>query len=651
MRHILVSGFLIAITLAVYHPARNYGFINYDDPMYVTNNPVVQAGLSPNSVMQAFTDRSISLWTPLTILSYQLEVEVFGVSAPVMHRTNIALHALNAILLYLLLFRLTTRPWPSLFVAALFAVHPTHVESVAWITERKDVLSTAFWLLTCHSWLKYVRSNSARAYAASMVLFILALLSKPMVVTLPIALIILDFWPLNRLRSVSDLGPLIKEKLPLLLLSCASAVQTIVTQPPGGPESQVNVIERLVNPLVAYVDYLNITFIPTRLAAVYPQPLDGYSIAYVLSCAAALAMLTIVALTLSCRAPYLAAGWAWFILTMGPVSGVIPLRSVLVADRFTYIPTIGLFIAVVWSAYHIVQAAHRLPQRWLAPTTVVVGGLLVAVLGALAASQVRLWKDTETLFRDAVRKTGPNVVAYTQLAATFLEESRLDEAKTYAQAALDLYPKFTVANDIMAELHIAENSFAAAIPFLEEASRNQKRRPSVLQRLGAAHHALGNLESAEKHYRASIRASEESGRLSEEAVTGLIQVLIATDRLDEAETVVLANLQNLPESGYFYFLAGNVAGAQGRDSLAAARFQAAIRLDPDLKFAWLNLGNLVARRGDLPRAIECFKRAVEIDPDYLLAHRNLAHAFSELGDVDQARRHRAAAEALAGRVP
>jgi tetratricopeptide (TPR) repeat protein len=416
-------GVLVALA---YAQVGGFGFVAYDDGLYVAENAVVQRGLTVEGVAWAFTTLTASNWHPLTWLSLMVDVSVFGVDAGWLHRVNVLWHLANALLLWVVLERFTGARWRSWLVAALFAVHPLHVESVAWISERKDVLSTFFWLLAMGAWRAYVERPSARRYAGVAGLLLLGLLSKPMVVTLPVVLLLLDVWPLGRLGDGPGVGarlrPLVLEKVPLLALSAASSVVTVVAQHLGGATATAEGVPyagRLGNALLAAAFYLQKTFWPAGLAVFYPNPaIDpaGLPPGRVIVSALVLAALSAIVLWQRRRRPYLLFGWLWFWVTLLPVIGLVQVGLQGMADRYTYVPLVGIFVALAWLVPEVGRAT---PARRIALHVAALATILALAIAARA--QAGHWRDTFTLFDHAARVTEGNWLAWKNLGVVHHE--------------------------------------------------------------------------------------------------------------------------------------------------------------------------------------------------------------------------------------
>jgi tetratricopeptide (TPR) repeat protein len=417
----LYAGLLLAlVTLVTFLPVTGHDFVRFDDPLYVTRNSQVQAGLTGEGLVWALTANVASNWHPLTLLSHMLDCQLYGMNPRGHHLTSLLLHVLNTVLLFEVLRRMTGSTWRSAAVAALFGLHPTHVESVAWVAERKDVLSGLFWILTMGAWHRYTQEPSRRRYLIVMLCLALGLLSKPMVVTLPAVLVLLDIWPLRR-------GVRIKEKLPLFALSVASAVVTVVAQSYSLASTEAfPVSHRLFNAVLSYVKYLWMTIAPHGLAVFYPMPLT-FSAWQVALAALLLAALTALAFLAVRRAPYVTVGWLWYLGTLVPVIGLVQVGGQAMADRYTYLPSIGLFLIVAWG----------LPERKTAMVAVAAAVLALAIGTRL---QLRHWVDSEALFRHAAAVTERNYLAHLNLAQILAEQNRQAESLEQFRQALAIRP-------------------------------------------------------------------------------------------------------------------------------------------------------------------------------------------------------------------
>jgi hypothetical protein len=486
----VVGMFLVVATLAVYWHVADNEFFNLDDYDYVLDNPNVRSGLTWDSVGWALTAFHAANWHPLTWWSLQLDCQLFGPHPAGFHRTNLFLHALNTVLLFWALRRLTGAIWPSAWVAALFALHPAHVESVAWVAERKDVLSTCFWLLTILAYLRYVERPGWYRYLAVALIFALGLMAKPMLVTLPFVLLLLDYWPLERTewsvvsgewygRPTTHHSPLtthhepspalIGEKIPLFLLAAGASVLTLMAQMKGNlvtPLDEIAFPDRIANALVAYVRYIGIMLWPHDLAAFYPHPRDAWRLAggewWVAGAALVLAAITVLCWRGRRRHPYLIMGWLWYLGTLVPVIGLVQVGTQAMADRYTYVPFIGLFIIVVWGLNDL-WARCGFPQAALAG----LAGLTLVFLMLPTWLQVVYWSDSITQWRHTLDVTVDNYVAHLNLGMAYRSEGKRREALHHAaEASLsreEALRQFMLALRLRPDLPVTHNGVGVAL--------------------------------------------------------------------------------------------------------------------------------------------------------------------------------------------
>jgi hypothetical protein len=496
---------LAGVTLVPYLQVIDHNFITLDDDLYVTNNPPVLAGLTWQGVKWAFTAQHSSNWHPLTWLSHMLDSELYGSWAGGHHLTNILFHLANTILLFLFLAWVTQALWPSALVAALFALHPLHVESVAWVSERKDVLSTFFWIATMWAYAGYATSSTVWRYLAVVFLFVLGLMAKPMLVTLPFVLLLLDFWPLGRVKGLAPVpalslgGPpqpepakqsywrLIYEKIPLFALSAVSCLLTMSAQSHSGSVMPLDIRPlgpRIANALVAYVKYVVKMFWPPPMAMFYPlTPVPWWQ-----AMAAAVVLLTVTALMLSRakRSPYLAVGWLWYVGTMVPVIGLVQVGGQAMADRYTYIPFIGLFIIVAWGIFEL-TASWRFQKAILALGTAVV---LVACWWATWV-QIGYWRNSETLFLHAIRVTGPNYIAFNHLGMDYSNRGKINQAIIMYKNAIRAASAYPPAYNNLGIIYANQGKFDQAIALFKKAIQLTPGNPSYHRNLALAYEKMG----------------------------------------------------------------------------------------------------------------------------------------------------------------
>jgi len=605
----LVAAALLALVGLLYGPPAHHDFVPFDDPNSVLENPPVREGLSWDSVRWAFTESHSANWHPLTWLSHVLDCELFGLDAGAHHLVNAALHALNAVLLLAALRRLTGRFWPSAAVALLFAVHPLRVESVAWIAERKDVLSGTFAMLTLLAWNAYARRGGTGRYLAVALLFALGLMAKPMLVTLPLVLLLLDLWPLRRwprgaaaeegalvgpspARPASPAG-LLLEKLPLLILSAASAVVTAAAQEEGGAIRSADVLpmaSRLVNTPLAYVAYLRKLVWPVDLACFYPHPaLVRHEAGETLAPSAWLAAALLVALTVAVlvaarrsrgRLSYLAVGWLWFAGMLVPVIGLVQVGAQSMADRYAYLPVVGLELAVVWAVADLVR---RRPGARVAAVVA-----LLAAAGALALrarDQVPTWRDSVTLYRHAVAVTQDNFMAHNNLGLLLAQQGDLEGADHHLGESVRIRPQYFRPWINLGNTALARGNHEEAAARYRRALLLRPDDADAHNNLGAALEAMGELGAAAQHRAQALRLRPAFF----EAAYGLGLLAIRLDDLDRARRNIAHALRLRPELAEGHNNLGMIHRLQG--DLAAARrsFEEALRLRPGYETAQANL--------------------------------------------------------------
>jgi Tfp pilus assembly protein PilF len=626
---------LAALALAVYLPVRQAGFLTYDDQHYVRENPHVSSGLTAANAAWAFTAFSAGNWHPLTWISHMADCQIFGLDPAGHHLVNALLHALNAALLFHVFARLTGAPWRSLFLAALFAVHPLNVESVAWIAERKNVLSTLFWLLTLAAYHRYVLRPGTGRYLAVAGAFALGLLSKPMVVTLPLVLLLLDFWPLGRLDPRARDAPrvarrLVLEKVPLLALAAASALLTVLAQRAGGAITSLQDIPfglRVANALTAYVRYLGKAAWPAELSAFYPHP--GAALPLWKPALAGLVLVAVSAAVVR-AAPargYLPVGWFWYLGTLVPVIGLVQVGSQAMADRYAYVPLIGVFLVAVWGLGDLL--ARRPRELALA------GACAVAALAAAARHQVARWHDSRALFEHALRVTEGNDVAHLNLGIVEAQERRWDRAGAHFQEALRVRPDSVEALTQMGVALAQQGRTEEAVGRLQAALALNPGWADAHANLGVALLRQGRTEEAIRHLRQAVALAPEAP----EAQANLAAALARNGDREEAMRSLAAAGRLAPGSAAVRSRMGSVLLAEGRLDDAASHFEAALALDPGRADALNGLGVLLMRKGDLPGAVVRYTAALAADPRQADAHANLGEALLRQGKLEEARAH------------
>lgn len=601
---------LLLTIAALYGQVHDFQFVNYDDPDYVLENPHVRGG----DARWAFTSMEHANWFPLTWLSHMLDVEMFGLRSGAHHLTSVAIHALSTLLLFGLLRKITGERWPSAFVAFVFAAHPLHVESVAWIAERKDVLCALFFILTLWAYARYVERPGALRYVVMLVAFGCGILSKAMIVTLPFVVLLMDVWPLRRFSKKVWV-----EKIPLFALSAVAAVIAYVAQQRGGAvSSQIPFGLRLENAAVSYVTYIAQFFWPAKLAVFYPFPGAVPAWEWV---AAVLVLIAIT--TVATRSAAVAVGWLWYLGTLVPVIGLVQIGWQSRADRYTYIPFIGFSIALAWGFSALVKQ-----HRWLAAPVAAWAGAICAATFVQAAT----WRDSITVFEHALKVTDGNYVAHNNLGAALRHAGRRADALPHFEEAIRLRPQYPEAQNNLGEALLAAGRVDDALPHVAEALRLDPKLPEAHVNMGAIYNKRGQPGRAEAEYRAALELNPSSA----EAHDGLAVVLTDTNRTEEALQHALKAVALNPADADAHYNLGRLYGLSGRTDQAIEQFRETVRLEPASAAAHFNLGTAYAQKDQMNEAVAEFQAALRYKPDYVGAHFNLGSALARLGRYDDA---------------
>jgi tetratricopeptide (TPR) repeat protein len=565
---IFVYSALIFGTLLVFWQVHNFDFIIYDDGSYVYQNPHVLNGLTAGGVDWAFTTCPLGYWQPLTWLSLMVNSQLFGPGPGWFHLVNVFLHLANTLLLFAVLRKMTSAIWPSAFVAALFAIHPMHVESVAWISERKDVLSTLFWFLTMFAYVRYVEKPSIGRYVMAIIFFALGLMSKPMLVTLPFVLLLLDYWPLNKIRNPqSAIRNILFEKVPFFILAAVSSVVTFLTQKAGGviyDTKTVPLADRVGNAFLSYARYICKLFWPRELAIFYP--FDAGSIVFwqAAMCLVLLIVISALAIYFGRNRKYLPVGWFWFTGVLVPVIGFVKFTGSSYADRFTYIPYIGLFIMLAWGLPELISGR---PYR-----KIVLGPAMIIVLAALGISayqQAGYWKDSFTLFSRAIEVTQNNVVAYNELGNAYLSAGRSQEAAEVYKQAIKIKP---------------DNAKA-------------------YNNLGVAYFSVGSFKDAAQAYKQAIKIKPDYAEAYNNLGAAYVNIGSFPDALESCSQAIKIK----PDFAQAYYNLGIIYDKLGRWQDSIEAYKKAIKVRPGYTDAHNNLGNAYLMINDKDSALEEYK--------------------------------------------
>ena len=622
---LLAAILLCLLTVGVFLPVVRFDFVHWDDDAYVLDNPRVQAGLNADNVAWAFTTIHFGYYYPLTWLSHMVDCGLYGLWAGGHHATSLLFHVANVLLLFAALSRMTGAVWRSAIVAALFAVHPQHVESVAWIAERKDVLSTFFGLLAILAYARYARQPSVSRYVGVLSCFFLGLLAKPMIVTLPAILLLIDYWPLGRWPSTPRGGGwrLVREKLPLLAAVPLFGALTYVAQRKINAVASVDAIpidERAANALISGVGYIVKMFAPIKLTAFYTHPRAHVSFTLAVCSAVALLAATVASLRFGRRHRYLAVGWLWYLVALAPVIGLIQVGDQSSADRYTYFAFVGLFLLLVWGAAEVCEG-------WLARRPVTAGVMATAVVLALALrahDQVAMWKDSETLFTTMVSISPDAPVAFYNLGKVRDEQGRTEDAVASYTRSVELDPRRVQAwTNLGIDLHKLGRKDEALKAFL----RADEQKPGVASTkfdIGLEREALEQLPEALAAYAEAMRLDPSiagpQGRLSPVKLGALYEKV---GRWPEARDVLERATRSTPDDAEsFAYLALAYQNARELDKAAVA-YREAIRLNPSLVICRYNLGILALKAGDAPGAAEQLEALETQDAKLAQALRDL----------------------------
>jgi len=596
---LLVYLFLVISILCVYWQVRNFSFVNFDDGQYVTGNYHVQAGLTLESLRWSLTATQASNWHPLTWLSHMLDCQIYGMNPGHHHMTSVLFHILNSLLLFFIIKKISGSLWKSAFVAALFALHPLHVESVTWVAERKDVLSTFFWMLTMWCYVGYVENSRLDKYLLFILFYILGLMAKPMLVTLPFILLLLDYWPLKRfqLKSSNNKNPtiqrpfyfgLIWEKIPLFLLSAASSVVTYLVQKSGGTVDSLTSIpfhDRIANALVSYVSYIGKMLWPHNLAVLYPYQ-KSIALWKIAGAGLLFMMISVFAFRMLRSKPYFAVGWLWYLGTLVPVIGIVQVGSQALADRYTYVPLIGIFLMITWGISDWVSKMHYRRIGLFTATASILSILMIT-----SWLQVKYWSNSVTLFEHAINVTGHNSTAQLNLGAALAVQGKIEKAVKHYKAALKIKPDLAEAHLNIGIYSRGEGKFDDAVNhFLKVLNGKSDHAAAAHFELGDTLEEKGDLPQAVKHYLEAIKIR--------------------------------------PGYAKAYNNLGVILASQNKVEAAIVSLSKALQISPSYAGAHFNLGKIYSNRNDPEKAIFHYKKALQFDPNMIQALYHLSWILS-----------------------
>ena len=649
---LLIALFLIVSIFAVFWQVRTHEFLKYDDLDYVTDNPHVKAGLTLKGVIWAFTTMHAANWHPLTWVSHMLDCELYGLKPAGHHLTSLVFHIASALLLFVVLRQMTGKLWRSGFVAALFAFHPLHVESVAWVAERKDVLSAFFWMLTMWAYVRYAERPGLNRYLLVLLWFVLGLLSKPMLVTLPFVLLLVDYWPLGRFQfgqpsghhklsthNSKDTGDqrsfalrLVLEKVPFFALAAVSSFLTFFAQQKAGAvaSSEIRPLSmRIANALASYVSYIGKMIWPYRLAVFYPYP-ETFPMWQVAGAGLLLGCVSFLVILAARRRSYLMVGWLWYLGTLVPVIGLVQVGEQAMADRYTYVPLIGLFVIIAMGVPDIL-AGWRYRRIGMA----IPAGLLLSILMIVTWLQLRYWQNGVTLFEHSLEVTANNSLSQCSLGVALVQQGKNQEAISHFAEALRIKPDYAEAQYNLGVALSDQGKTQEAIDHYSEALRIKPDSAEAHYNLGVTLAQQGKSQEAVGHFTKALQIKPDYAN----AHNNLGIALADQGKTQEAIAHYTEALRIDPNNAYAHNNLGLILAQQGKNQEAIAHYTEALRIKPDYAEVHNNLGVVLAQQGKNGEAIAHFTEALRIKPDYAEAYNNLGLALAQQGRNQEAITH------------
>ncbi len=659
----VICALLAVATIAVYCQVFHNDFVNYDDPVYVTENTHVQHGLNAKSILWSFTSSNAQNWHPITWLSHILNCTMFGLNPSGHHAVSLLLHIANTLLLFGLLKKITGAFWQSAFTAAVFALHPLHIQSVAWVAERKDVLSTLFWLLTMWAYVRYAEHQKPGRYLLALIFFILGLMAKPMLVTLPLILLLLDYWPLKRVKQfqLKTISRLVVEKIPFFILAAASSFITFIVQKKGGAvitTDYLGIGERIRNALNTYVIYIIKTFIPSGLTVYYPHiKLQAIWI----TPAAILFLAGISLAVLYSKRRYLIFGWLWYVITLVPVIGLIQVGSQARADRYMYIPMIGLLIMISWGAAEI-AADWRLRKSWLISSAVI----SLLALSAVSWVQIGYWRNSFTLFTHALEVTSDNHIAHLNIGNVYLERKDYKKAIAHYKTAVKISPEFINAHYNLIMAYFLSNRFDEAIRICNNLLQTGKNNSKVHFRLANILAKKGLTDEAIRHYNEALKQEPDNPEIlsnfaitladkgqiplamqyyqkallikpdSPEILTNFANALAKSDKNEQAIEQYKKALAINPDFTAARYGLASILGKTEQTSQAIAEYRKAISLGSATADDMSSFATILAKQGDFNEAEKYYDKAIAAEPNNIIAHGRFGLALAAVGKIKQA---------------
>jgi len=627
----LVSLFLVAVTIGTYIQVINSDFVGYDDELYVTENFNVQNGFTTKGLNWAFTKFHSANWHPLTWLSHMLDCELFGLNPMGHHLSNLMLHMANTILLFLVLKLITGAVWRSAFVATIFALHPLHVESVAWVSERKDVLSTFFGLLTMGAYYRYTKATDVKSYLWVMVFLSLGLMAKPMLVTLPFVLLLLDFWPLKRFHYKNDyvlqserathydskgIYRLFLEKIPLFIPVVISGCLTFLAQKSGGTVKALEALSlktRIANAFVSYVHYVLKMFWPSNLAVFYPHPGDTLPAWQIFGSALVIATACFWAIRTLNKYPYIGVGLFWYLGTLIPVIGLVQVGNQAMADRYTYIPLIGFLIIVAWGVSDLSKKWRYRKIILGIPAVIIISAMVVCT-----SCQLTYWKNGITLFEHAIKVTENNYKAHNNLGTAF-GPVNLDKAVFHYKEALKIKPHYVTALNNLGRALLKKENYDEAVLYFSKVLKIDPQNTDARMNLANVLYIQGKCDEAISQYKELIKTDSQNADVH----FNLAYVLSTQGNLEKAAFHYMEAIRINPEHEKAHYNIGDILLKQGKIKEAFTHFAEAIKIKPDYAQAHNKIGIILLKQGKLENAKVFFSKVLKIDPNCAEARKNL----------------------------
>jgi protein O-mannosyl-transferase len=635
---VLISTGLVLLILAAFEPLRHNDFVSYDDIDYVTDNPQIQSGLTPQSIRWAFTTYFAANWHPLTWLSHMADIELFGLNPLGHHLHNLLLHTLSTVLLFWLLYQMTGKVWCSAFAAIVFGIHPLRVESVAWSAERKDVLCTLLFMLTLAAYLYHVKQGGIGRYLLVVLCFILGLMAKPMLVTLPIVLLLLDFWPLNRMPHSPGIREqcvyprcsyrtLITEKIPLLIIAFISCVITYQAQQHGksiATQEQFPVVFRVLNAGTSYIAYIGKIFWPQNLAVLYPFPETGFRVGSVAAAFAGIFAISGYAVFQCRQKPYLLTGWLWYVVTLIPVIGLVHVGSQRIADRYTYLPSIGILLMATWAAAEFSSA-----KAYRKIICSLLGGVIIAAMLIATRTQLTYWQNSITLYKHTLAITSDNCIIESNLGIALMHQNRLPESFEHLSRALAMHPNDFLPNANMASVLMLQKQPEQAMFYINKAVKISPKDPMILWQKGLVLEMQGKVTEAIQAYEESLKYNRNDA----DSWYHLGTVKNSKGLFDAAEEAFRQCLKINPNHVQAGVNLGSLLQTENRMEEAAGCYRMVLRNEPNDYVICFALASISANTGKLSESIGYYRDTLRFKPDHTPALNDLAWILAAAPDT------------------